>query len=365
MNACILRECILEVYTQEVSSASSNPVALVSGSFCICARHCVSCVRDARADGTFDASGRSSSGAGGDEWDAAGSHGRGCHDPCAHQPGGGGCGGHRLEEEPGAWVAEVGFYPDGRWTSCRWSGTSRSTAPRPRRTQIEPAPKLPAGLFTNKSAAPANGPVNVLLLDYLNTPVTAQANARKQLIEFLDKAPAGTRIAIFGMTTHLYMLQGFTSDMAVLKAALTSKKGTPQVSDILTDAVNSGPMGTTAFSDAAASVSRCDAGDARRYGASRCSDYLGGAERPDAVHSELVRPTGAVPGGHSRAEERDLVLRQLSSGRRAQCQRGRSERLGGPQRRSGAQDGQPADARAGCGVSSGLRAGCRPIRTSA
>ena len=118
--------------------------------------------------------------------------------------------------------------------------------------QIEPAPKLPAGLFTNKSAAPANGPVNVLLLDYLNTPVIAQANAKKQLLEFLDKAPAGTRIAIFGMTTHLYMLQGFTSDMAVLKAALTSKKGTAQVSDILTDPVNNGPMGTTAFSDAAA-----------------------------------------------------------------------------------------------------------------
>lgn len=118
--------------------------------------------------------------------------------------------------------------------------------------QIEPAPKLPAGLFTNKSAAPANGPVNVLLLDYLNTPVASQPYARKQLLEFLDKAPAGTRIAIFGITTHLYMLQGFTSDMAVLKAALTSKKGAPQVSDILTDPVNSGPMGTTAFSDAAA-----------------------------------------------------------------------------------------------------------------
>jgi VWFA-related protein len=112
-------------------------------------------------------------------------------------------------------------------------------------------PKLPAGLFTNKSAAPANGPVNVLLLDYLNTPLIAQANAKRQLIDFLDKAPAGTRIAIFGLTTHLYMLQGFTSDMAALKAAMTSKKGTAQVSDILTDAVNGGPMGTTAFADAA------------------------------------------------------------------------------------------------------------------
>ena len=119
-------------------------------------------------------------------------------------------------------------------------------------TTVVAPPKLPDGLFTNKSAAPANGPVNVLLLDYLNTPLIAQANAKKQLIDFLDKAPAGTRIAIFGLTTHLYMLQGFTSDMATLKAAMTAKKGTAQVSDILTDAVNSGPMGTTAFSDAAA-----------------------------------------------------------------------------------------------------------------
>jgi len=85
--------------------------------------------------------------------------------------------------------------------------------------QIEPAPpleKLHPGVFTNKSEAPANGPVNVLLLDYLNTPVASQPYARKQLLEFLDKAPAGTRIAIFGITTHLYMLQGFTSDMAAL-----------------------------------------------------------------------------------------------------------------------------------------------------
>jgi VWFA-related protein len=114
---------------------------------------------------------------------------------------------------------------------------------------VPPVAKLPPGLFTNKSAAPANGPVNVLLLDYLNTPVIAQASAKKQLIEFLNKAPAGTRIAIFGLTTHLVMLHEFTSDMTVLKAALTSKKGTTQVSDILTDAVNGGPMGTTAFAD--------------------------------------------------------------------------------------------------------------------
>jgi VWFA-related protein len=115
--------------------------------------------------------------------------------------------------------------------------------------QIVPAPKLPAGLFTNKPPAPANGPVNVLLLDYLNTPLASQPQARRQLLDYLDKAPPGTRIAIFGLTTHLFMLQGFTSDIAVLKAALTAKKGSPQVSDILSDPINGGPITDTTLSD--------------------------------------------------------------------------------------------------------------------
>jgi VWFA-related protein len=110
--------------------------------------------------------------------------------------------------------------------------------------QIAPPPKLPPGLFTNKSASPVNGPVNVLLLDYLNTPLSAQPYARKQLMDYLDKAPAGTRIAIFGLTTRLGMLQGFTSDMGALKAALGGKKGAPQASDILTDPLNGGISNT-------------------------------------------------------------------------------------------------------------------------
>jgi VWFA-related protein len=119
--------------------------------------------------------------------------------------------------------------------------------------QIVPAPKLPAGLFTNKSPAPANGPVNVLLLDYLNTPLTSQPQARRQLLDYLDKAPPGTRIAIFGLTTKLFMLQGFTSDMSALKAAISAKKGAPQASDILSDPINGGPIGDTTLSDSFAS----------------------------------------------------------------------------------------------------------------
>jgi VWFA-related protein len=110
------------------------------------------------------------------------------------------------------------------------------------------APPHP-GIFTNKSAAPANGPVNVLLLDYLNTPLTAQPYARKQLTDFLGKVPPGTRIAIFGLSDSLYMLQGFTSDPAVLKAALDSKKGAAQASVILHDPMNGGAQADTTLSD--------------------------------------------------------------------------------------------------------------------
>lgn len=113
---------------------------------------------------------------------------------------------------------------------------------------VIPPPKLPEGLFSNKPPAPSSGPVNVLLLDYLNTPMSSQPNARKQLNEYLDKAPAGTRIAIFGMTTQLNMLQGFTSDISVLKAALASKKGAAQASQILSDSFNGGTQGGTTLS---------------------------------------------------------------------------------------------------------------------
>jgi VWFA-related protein len=115
--------------------------------------------------------------------------------------------------------------------------------------KIAPAPKLPSGLFTNKPLAPMNGPVNVLLLDFLNTPLTSQPYARKQLLDYLDHAAPGTRIAIFGLTTRLIMLQGFTSDMAVLKAALSSKKGAPQTSDIMADPINGGLITDTTLSD--------------------------------------------------------------------------------------------------------------------
>ena len=105
-------------------------------------------------------------------------------------------------------------------------GTSRSIARCRRRTsRLRRRQSCLPGCLPTSPPAPVNGPVNVLLLDYLNTPLTSQPYARKQLLDYLDNAPPGTRIAIFGLTTQLIMLQGFTSDMAVLKAALNVEEG--------------------------------------------------------------------------------------------------------------------------------------------
>ncbi len=100
-------------------------------------------------------------------------------------------------------------------------------------------PKLPRGLFTNYIPAPATGPVNILLLDTLNTALQDQAFVRSQLAEFLRKAPTGTQIAICGLNTRLSILQGFTSDPEILKAAL-AKKGTSQGSSLLNDPLGGG-----------------------------------------------------------------------------------------------------------------------------
>jgi len=100
-----------------------------------------------------------------------------------------------------------------------------------------PAPprKLNLGThtFTNFSSTPNNGPLNILLLDALNTPMADQAYVRQQMLEYLKELPAGMRIAIFGLSSHLYMLQGFTSDPAVLRAALNANKSLAKDSPLL------------------------------------------------------------------------------------------------------------------------------------
>jgi VWFA-related protein len=52
----------------------------------------------------------------------------------------------------------------------------------------------------------------VILFDLLNTGVSDQAYARNQLLQLLKSIPSGQPAALFVLTSHLEMLQGFTQD---------------------------------------------------------------------------------------------------------------------------------------------------------
>ncbi len=104
----------------------------------------------------------------------------------------------------------------------------------------EPMLALPPGVFTNYAPTPQTAALNILLLDTLNTPLKDQAFVHQQLLKFIRTAPPGNRIAIFGLTTHLILLQGFTSDPELLRAALDKKS--IRASPILDDAANGGAV---------------------------------------------------------------------------------------------------------------------------
>ena len=103
------------------------------------------------------------------------------------------------------------------------------------------SPKLDPGVFTDDPPVPANGPLNIVLLDRLNTPMQDQAYAMDQLSAYVKTAPAGTRIAIATLTSgQLSLLQGFTSDTELLRAALTSKHAEMNASLYLDNPVSGG-----------------------------------------------------------------------------------------------------------------------------
>lgn len=100
------------------------------------------------------------------------------------------------------------------------------------------APRFPPGTFTNYTNAPLRGALDILLLDTLNTPMSAQADVRAQVLEYLKQVRPGTRMAIYGLTSRLILLQGFTSDPQLLSDVLNGKKGLPIANVFGTDQVN-------------------------------------------------------------------------------------------------------------------------------
>ncbi len=88
-------------------------------------------------------------------------------------------------------------------------------------------PAMPPNVFTNYPLSKIPDSVNVLLLDWLNTQPQDQAYVRAQTIKYLKSISPGTSLAVFTLGSRLHMVQGFTTDPAVLLAALGRRKAKP------------------------------------------------------------------------------------------------------------------------------------------
>jgi len=83
------------------------------------------------------------------------------------------------------------------------------------------ANRAPANLYSNQLPLDLlKIPPTVLLIDSLNTQTANQQQGRAHMIELLRTLPPDTPIAVFVLGTSLRILQGFTSDGRLLRAAL-------------------------------------------------------------------------------------------------------------------------------------------------
>jgi len=139
---------------------------------------------------------------------------------------------HQLKQD------DFKIYEDGKAQTVR-NFEEHVSGPVP---PITPIPKLDPGTFTNFTPTPAKGALTILLIDELNTPIEDQTYVRNQLLKYLKDAKPGTQVAVFGLTTRLYLLQGFTADLDRLRTMMASSKTLPNPSAFMESTSALDPM---------------------------------------------------------------------------------------------------------------------------
>jgi VWFA-related protein len=162
--------------------------------------------------------------------------------------------------------------------------------------------QLPPHVYTNQPAVPQIDAVNVLLLDSLNTPESDQAFVHKQIVNFLQSIQPGTRIAIFTLNTRLHLLQGFTSDGSLLRAALNSKGAAPATTpasrtrdDDLRDKEEVAILGEMGYIQGAADSDLGPQGNARSLAEMSATQAGQRASLTLAALQQLARAMAAIP----------------------------------------------------------------------
>lgn len=93
-------------------------------------------------------------------------------------------------------------------------------------------PAMPPDTFVDIPHNAERGPLYVLYYDMVNTEPDQQGYFRARLLKFIDEAPPGVRIALFVNARGLHLMQGFTTDHALLKEAFLRKGPPPTVPDL-------------------------------------------------------------------------------------------------------------------------------------
>jgi VWFA-related protein len=162
---------------------------------------------------------------------------------------------------------------------------------------IPPEVPPPPGIFTNKPLVPPGGAVNILLLDSLNTPTNDQSYLHQQLLSYLKSATPGARTAVFGLSDHLVLLQGFNDDPAVLRDLLT--RTNPAASPIRTDQTGTGVQQSAAdtFEDSQDPMFAELAANLRQWETQQQSVELQSrAKYTMDAFNQLARFLAAIPG---------------------------------------------------------------------
>ncbi len=135
------------------------------------------------------------------------------------------------------------IFEDGREQQISAFEEHRAPAAPPNASAFKAALEaLPPHTYTNIPLYPNESAVNVLLLDALNTPMADQAEARQQMIDYLGGIRPGTSLAIFTLASRLQMVEGFTTNAALLAKAMKDKAASSSHSVVLEDQSNSTQM---------------------------------------------------------------------------------------------------------------------------
>jgi VWFA-related protein len=82
------------------------------------------------------------------------------------------------------------------------------------------ARQLPAGVYTNLvTTKNLSAPPTILLVDGLNTDATTQVQVRQKMVKLLASSPNDVPMAVFLLGRQLQLLQNFTTDTKLLRAA--------------------------------------------------------------------------------------------------------------------------------------------------